>query len=582
MAYTPYQPYDWETGEVITEGKLDHIEEGLVAAGEQIAENESDIAELNEQMPTKASIDQSYSDLGAGYAAAIEPTQYTVDEQPYLFRKALGARLTSEKIVGGTVAWNQLSKIVSIMWGPGGSGAYLGISITKVDDATLHISGTATDAAWARAYSTEEAFSPNHVYYVNSNDSRVPIRIGNSSQLTTAQGIIKPTTSTEAAVIFTIASGTDFGSNGVDIKPIIIDLTLAFGTTIADHIYALEQAQAGAGVAWLRNNGFMTKDYYAYNAGELMSMLTSGHRTVGFNAFDKSTATQGKVLNASNSEYALEIGAHSDYIPVIGGASYCVKYSGVANLYRFITYDANKNFIGHSANGGTSSYAYVIETLPANCCYVRLNMLKSELDTACFNLSDPAKNGTYEPYEEHLYPLSPVSLRGIMTLENGKLKNDGDEYYPSGLIKRNWAERDYQEGDASDGSTMITNGIKTVYKLTTPTTETTDPYQSEQTCSEYGTEQFIDERDVPIPVGHVTKYWPDLVAKIEGLPDVTAIADVENGTKASRAYVVGEYFFHNGEFCKAKTAIASGATFTLNTNYETTTIAAELYAALNS
>ena len=50
MAYTPYQPYDWETGEVITEGKLDHIEEGLVAAGEQIAENESDIAELNEQM----------------------------------------------------------------------------------------------------------------------------------------------------------------------------------------------------------------------------------------------------------------------------------------------------------------------------------------------------------------------------------------------------------------------------------------------------------------------------------------------------------------------------------------------------
>lgn len=59
------------------------------------------------------------------------------------------------------------------------------------------------------------------------------------------------------------------------------------------------------------------------------------------------------------------------------------------------------------------------------------------------------------------------------------------------------------------------------------------------------------------------------------------IAPVEDGDKASQAYAAGKYFYHNGNFCKAKTSIASGATFTLNTNYEVTTVAAELYTALH-
>ena len=56
----------------------------------------------------------------------------------------------------------------------------------------------------------------------------------------------------------------------------------------------------------------------------------------------------------------------------------------------------------------------------------------------------------------------------------------------------------------------------------------------------------------------------------------------EDGATASQAYAQGKYFLRNGQFCKAKTAIASGATFTLGTNYEVTTIADELFSALNS
>lgn len=56
----------------------------------------------------------------------------------------------------------------------------------------------------------------------------------------------------------------------------------------------------------------------------------------------------------------------------------------------------------------------------------------------------------------------------------------------------------------------------------------------------------------------------------------------ENGETASQSYAKGKYFYHNGDFCKAKTSIPTGARFTLNTNYTVTTIAAELFSLLNS
>lgn len=60
------------------------------------------------------------------------------------------------------------------------------------------------------------------------------------------------------------------------------------------------------------------------------------------------------------------------------------------------------------------------------------------------------------------------------------------------------------------------------------------------------------------------------------------LSPIENSTTASRAYTTGQYFLHNDLFCKALTSIASGATFILDTNYAVTTVAAELFAALNS
>ena len=54
------------------------------------------------------------------------------------------------------------------------------------------------------------------------------------------------------------------------------------------------------------------------------------------------------------------------------------------------------------------------------------------------------------------------------------------------------------------------------------------------------------------------------------------IAYVESGTTASRAYTLGQLIYVNGSLYRAKTAIASGTTFTVDTNIELTSISDEL------
>lgn len=54
------------------------------------------------------------------------------------------------------------------------------------------------------------------------------------------------------------------------------------------------------------------------------------------------------------------------------------------------------------------------------------------------------------------------------------------------------------------------------------------------------------------------------------------LAYVETDTTASRAYDVGEYFCWNGLLYRATAEIASGGTFTVNTNCEQVTVGAEL------
>ena len=65
----------------------------------------------------------------------------------------------------------------------------------------------------------------------------------------------------------------------------------------------------------------------------------------------------------------------------------------------------------------------------------------------------------------------------------------------------------------------------------------------------------------------------DLETDLASKTDTSVVGPVESGTTASRAYAVGEHFIRNDKFCTCISAIASGATLTLNTNYVEGTIA---------
>lgn len=72
-----------------------------------------------------------------------------------------------------------------------------------------------------------------------------------------------------------------------------------------------------------------------------------------------------------------------------------------------------------------------------------------------------------------------------------------------------------------------------------------------------------------MPADQRPTYWERLDADYDDvLAPKTDIATVESGTTASRAYSVGELVYVSGTLYRVKTAIASGATFTVGTNIE--------------
>ena len=83
-----------------------------------------------------------------------------------------------------------------------------------------------------------------------------------------------------------------------------------------------------------------------------------------------------------------------------------------------------------------------------------------------------------------------------------------------------------------------------------------------------------DNTDSSLSANNVKSGLDELDA---GKADTSVIAPVESGTTASRAYAAGAHFIKDGAFCTAKTAIAQGETFTLNTNYTAGTVGQELY-----
>ena len=386
------------------------------------------------------------SEGAVSMAKALVGGKYTIDQSPYHYRQSPDAGALDEKVVGGTLAWNQQcdpSKYSN-------AGTFYGITITKNSDGTVGISGTATGNIYFYFFGAGSAsigIEEGHkclIYGCPSGGSSTTysIQINNNGwKYDYGNGLIISAISSASGFGITVRNGAAI-SGTIVFKPMLIDLTTLFGSTIADYIYSLEQSSAGAGVDWVRQ--YIDLDtYHEYCEPTLKSVEGLQSRdVVGFNQWDEEWEVGGVSGSNGNLIPYTERIRSKNFIRILPNTTYCVSV-GASSVMIVDAYDENETFISALFNGRTVSASGELLTTPSNAKYLRFS-LSVAYGTAykhdvCINLSDPSKNGTYEPYEKHSYPLdSSLELRGIPKLSDGKMYFDGDEYSSDGQVTRRY------------------------------------------------------------------------------------------------------------------------------------------------
>ncbi len=519
-----------------------------------------------------------------------------IDKVPYLFRKSGGSISVGDweedKLVGGSVSFNQLIQDGNFPTGTESSWSMTNCTIAFTDNKC-----TITTSTTSRSNNIRQvvmASRQNHVIFVTNT-----VTCSKSTGITFYIGGTVPSVTTVQANTRTVVSNivramNDYTNNALYFyfnynqtlsvgdtvtyeNAFAVDLTQMFGSTIADYILSLETANEGAGVEFFCN--LFPNVYYAYNTGEIVSVKTSAHKVTGKNLFNKALPLDtGNITDDGSIGTAGGYYHTRDYYPVLPNTEYTTSGDiATGNTRNAIAcYDANKNFIIRLMPEARGGWTF---TTPASIAFIRMNLAGGSMDVNTIQLEQGNTATTYEPYEEHIYPLdSNLELRGSIKLDTttNTLYNDGDTYDSDGnvvrkygyidlgnlswsaggigfyanvstaispittgdenascagytrydaasttagmldktfdlsdgnltTVKRLMIRDDSYNGDAAAFTTGVT-GKYLVYTLATPTTETAAPFTNPQRVFNNGTEEYIDNRTIAIPVGHETKY----------------------------------------------------------------------------
>lgn len=118
---------------------------------------------------------------------------------------------------------------------------------------------------------------------------------------------------------------------------IVIDLTEAFGPTIADYVSTLETAEAGTGLAWLQSYDLLTKVYYTYTRSKIQSVCTNGRTSNGITYPISAIDLRGKIYLDENNELKYDGDEYSANGTVTRNYEYRAYRSGDESLENAIT-----------------------------------------------------------------------------------------------------------------------------------------------------------------------------------------------------------------------------------------------------
>lgn len=424
-----------------------------------------------------------------------------VNKTPYLSRALAGtaSRIGNyefNKLVGGTYAFNQLAP-------ENNSSNYYGAdaTTTTTDGVTTISDPQARFAGWRMRNNTDSYIGNNHkllilsdlkinwsgkmvsVYYNNGNHQVGFAGTGRGNynadtwyKIGAVISVIRDESSNNGRIVIQ-NDNQDYTGQEWSVRNIqMINLTQLFGSTIADYIYNLETAQAGAGVSFFK--ALFDKDYYPYNAGELMSVKTSAHVTKDAN-------------NNVISNIALDPDLELRGIP---------KLDENNKLY----YDGDT----YESNGDVTRRLSSV-TLDGNLNPNNLNVTV---------LSDFTQIG-YLPY----ISIGVGGHSRFLCNKNFVFGNSGaGSIYNSGIesAPRMFLGLPASVTTAAEAVAWFANNPTTVlFYIATPTTESADPFTDPQEIDAQGSEEFTDNRSVPIPVGHESYYAN--ICEIEGIDSIT-------------------------------------------------------------
>lgn len=175
-----------------------------------------------------------------------------------------------DKVGGKSVVWNQHLKLDKVRNDNG-------ITASLNNDRSVTINGTATSDAYILIDSRNSfKLNENHKYLYKgcpSGGSGIGYFLGDSWSgmgRDYGKGTIFKATSGTFQPRITVKKGNTVSN--LTFRPALFDITQMFGSTIADYIYSLEQANAGAGVAWFKQ--MFPAESYPYNPGEIISSRT--------------------------------------------------------------------------------------------------------------------------------------------------------------------------------------------------------------------------------------------------------------------------------------------------------------------
>ena len=143
----------------------------------------------------------------------------------------------------------------------------------------------------------------------------------------------------------------------------------------------------------------------------------------------------------------------------------------VTRKYGIVTLDGTENW--YATDGYTNRFAVL---------------------TGLSNISDTYQNFISNRYRSTLWGTNSFTFA---------LKTNGDLYLCLDTTATQMTLSDFK-------TWLGNNNLSIVYELATPTTETADTFTNPQQVDANGTEEYVDNRTVPIPVGHMTAYGDDI------------------------------------------------------------------------